>query len=81
MKEFIILTVVFIGLALLVEIVYVILCMVVEAYFAKLYKEEKKPDVTVIRKISVNNVEVSDNYNDPFDLGVQVDKIRFGDEL
>ena len=79
MKEFIILGVVCIALAIAVELVYVALRMIVEWYFSKLYREEEPADeVTVIRVVPTEK-EV-DTFNDPFDLGVKVDRLRIGDE-
>lgn len=79
MKEFIVLGVVCIALAIAVELVYVALRMIVEWYFSKLYREEEPTDeVTVIRVVPTEK-EV-DTFNDPFDLGVKVDRLRIGDE-
>ena len=79
MKEFIILGVVCIALAIAVELVYVALRMIVEWYFSNLYREEDPADeVTVIRVVPTEK-EV-DTFNDPFDLGVKVDRLRIGDE-
>lgn len=84
MKELIIITCVFVALAILVEIVYVVLKMIVDRHYWKniersvriihVYgpEEHVKPEC----KIHV----CGDDHNDPFDLGVKVDKVRFGDE-
>ena len=79
MKEFIVLGVVCIGLAIAVELVYVALRMLVEWYFSKLYREEEPADEVTVIHVVPTEKEV-DTFNDPFDLGVKVDRLRIGDE-
>lgn len=74
MKEIVILMVAFIGLALAIEVVYVMLKIAVDkAYTPKEPEEEKEePSVFVIKDDYRSDLD--------FDLGVKVDKVRFGDE-
>lgn len=74
MKDFIVLTVLFVGLALLVQIVYVMLNIAVDkAYTPKAPEQkEEEPEVYVVKDDYRNDLD--------FDLGVKVDKVRFGDE-
>lgn len=84
MKELIIITCVFVGLAILVQIAYVVLMFLVDRHY---WKEVERsvgvihvygPDEHFEPYIKVCNGK--DESDDPFDLGVEVDKVRFGDE-
>lgn len=73
MKEIVILMVAFIGLALVIEVVYVMLKIAVDkAYTPKEPEEKEEPSVFVIKDDYRSDLD--------FDLGVKVDRVRFGDE-
>ena len=81
MKEFGLFIVVCCGLALLVEIVYVLLKTFTDRYFDNKYhlKDEDTPILEYESDKCTYNRKGND-FDDPFDLKVKVDKIRFGDE-
>lgn len=84
-KDIVIIACVFVGLAIIVEIVYLIGRIIIDkmywnriehdVHIIHVYgpKEHVKPECTI-------HVEGEFRHNDPFDLGVEVDKVRFGDE-